>query len=95
MPPPDDRQPSRGRTFVRPWRPVGQREGLSVYLECRQSAGWSGGVLVVRARAMPDDETGTLQPVSLSLRDSKILERLQAEQTPLPLPPEGEQEDGA
>lgn len=74
--------------YARPWHPPEQRPGVSLYVECQPDETFAGGVLVVRAVSRLDDQAGQLQPVSLSLRDSKILERLSREQTPLPQPPE-------
>jgi hypothetical protein len=74
--------------YARVWKPVDQREGVSLYVECGPDETFSGGVLVIRAVSRLDDHAGALQPVSMSLRDSKILERLSQEQTPLPTPPD-------
>jgi hypothetical protein len=83
-------RPSRSRVYARPWLPVGQRPGISLYVECPPNEGFAGGVLVIRTTSRLDDHAGELMPVSLSLRDSAILERLSREQTPMPGPPEQE-----
>lgn len=81
--------------FARPWSPPDQQPGMSLYVECQEDEGFSGGVLVVRMESRYDDHAGELRPVSLSLRDSKILGRLETEQTALPtLPDLTESEEG-
>ena len=69
--------PSRSRIFVRPSGP-----SLTFYVEVR-----GVGVLAVPAETA-DAQTGSLAPRGLKLLKLELLDRLEQDQTPLPLPPE-------
>lgn len=72
-----DHGPSTSRIFTRP-----RSSGVVFYVEVREL-----GVLVIPAQSGPTDPQGKLYPQSAKLLSAKVLERLEAQQTPLP-PPE-------
>lgn len=72
-----DHGPSSSRIFTRP-----RSSGVVFYIEVREL-----GVLVVPALSNPGDPRGTLSPQSAKLLSAKVLDRLEAQQTPLPSPP--------
>lgn len=88
---PREDAPSTSRTYARPWAHPGGQPGMSLYYEVAEV-----GVLVVRAESHYDDGEGTLQPVTVSLRSLRILERLDQTGTPMPPPsPPDVSDDGA
>lgn len=73
--------PSQARTFVRPWAAPDGHPGMTLYYEVCEL-----GTLVVRAESRYDDHAGELRPVTMSLRNLAILDRLAEMQTPVPPP---------